>query len=132
MALFLVVDDSAIIRKGVRNILVAEGYETIEAENGNEALKMVEDHTPDCIILDLIMSEMGGIEVLKALSKKKSKTPVIILTADIQDVVREECLELGAVAFLNKPPLNEEILGAINIAMGKKQEAINEHDSRTN
>ncbi len=132
MALFLVVDDSAIIRKGVRNILVAEGYETIEAENGNEALKMVEDHTPDCIILDLIMSEMGGIEVLKALSKKKSKTPVIILTADIQDVVREECLELGAVAFLNKPPLNEEILGAINIAIGKKQEAINEHDSRTN
>jgi CheY-like chemotaxis protein len=132
MALFLVVDDSAIIRKGVRNILVAEGYETIEAENGNEALKMVENHTPDCIILDLIMSEMGGIEVLKALSKKKSKTPVIILTADIQDVVREECLELGAVAFLNKPPLNEEILGAINIAIGKKQEAINEHDSRTN
>lgn len=132
MALFLVVDDSAIIRKGVRNILVAEGYETIEAENGNEALKMAEDHTPDCIILDLIMSEMGGIEVLKALSKKKSKIPVIILTADIQDVVREECLELGAVAFLNKPPLNEEILGAINIAIGKKQEAINEHDSRTN
>lgn len=73
MALFLVVDDSAIIRKGVRNILVAEGYETIEAENGNEALKMVEDHTPDCIILDLIMSEMGGIEVLKALSKKKNE-----------------------------------------------------------
>ena len=120
MALFLVVDDSVIIRKGVRNILVAEGYETIEAENGNEALKMLTDHTPDCIILDLIMSEMGGIEVLKALSKKKSKIPVIILTADIQDVVRKECLELGAVAFLNKPPLNEEILGAINIAIGKK------------
>jgi len=132
MALFLIVDDSVIIRKGVRNILVAEGYETIEAENGNEALKMLTDHTPDCIILDLIMSEMGGIEVLKALNKKKSKIPVIILTADIQDVVREECLELGAVAFLNKPPLNKEILGAINIAIGKKQEAVNEHDTRTN
>lgn len=132
MALFLVVDDSAIIRKGVRKILGAKGYETIEAKNGNEALEMVEDHTPDCIILDLIMPEMAGIDVLKVLSKKKSKIPVIILTADIQDVVREECLELGAVAFLNKPPSNEEILDAINIAIGKKQEAINEHDTRTN
>jgi CheY-like chemotaxis protein len=132
MALFLVVDDSAIIRKGVRKILGAKGYETIEAKNGNEALKMVEDHAPDCIILDLIMPEMGGIEVLKVLSKNKSKIPVIILTADIQDVVREECLELGAVAFLNKPILNEEMIGAINIAIGKKQEAINEHDTRTN
>lgn len=132
MALFLVVDDSAIIRKGVRKILGAKGYETTEAKNGNEALKMVEDHAPDCIILDLIMPEMGGIEVLKVLSKNKSKIPVIILTADIQDVVREECLELGAVAFLNKPILNEEMIGAINIAIGKKQEAINEHDTRTN
>jgi CheY-like chemotaxis protein len=113
MATILVIDDSKFQRKRIIEILKAEGHEILEAPDGKEGLEMAEQYQPNCIVCDMVMPNVGGIEVLKTLREKKSLIPVIILTADIQEPVREHCLNLGARAFLNKPPKKEELIDAL-------------------
>ncbi len=120
MALILVVDDSLTTRTAVCKVLKADGHETIEAADGKRALDMAATQKLDCIVLDLIMPDLGGLEVLKALREQGSKVPVVVLTADIQDVVREECLELGATDFINKPLMEREMGGAVKTALSLK------------
>ena len=117
MATILVVDDSQLIRKGVVEFVRKEGHEPLEAVNGAEALEKIDEYVPDCILLDLIMPDLRGFEVLKTLRERKSGIPVIVLTADIQEDTRKECLELGAVNFLNKPPNEEDVRHAIRSAL---------------
>jgi CheY-like chemotaxis protein len=113
MATILVIDDSKFQRKRIIEVIKSEGHETIEATNGKEGLDLAEQYQPHCIVCDMVMPDVGGIEVLTTLKAKKSLIPVIILTADIQDPVREQCLSLGARAFLNKPLKKEELLDAL-------------------
>ncbi len=120
MASILVVDDSLTTRAAVCKVLKAEGHEPIEAADGKVALDMAATQKLDCIVLDLIMPDLGGVEVLKALREQGSKVPVVVLTADIQDMAREECLELGASAFINKPLIQSELGGAVKTALGAK------------
>lgn len=101
--LVLVADDSRTSRHFICFILEKAGYKTIQAENGLETIEIYKDHKPCCIILDLLMPEMDGLEVLIELKKIKSETPVIVLTADVQEEVKTECFENGAKAFINKP-----------------------------
>jgi len=129
MAIFLVVDDSPVTRKTVCKIIKEEGHDTMEASNGREGLEIINTHKPDCIILDLIMPEVGGFEVLETLRDRGSKIPVIVLTADIQKIVKQECIDLGAKAFLNKPMLKKELRGKINKVLGLEKE--NAHESDT-
>lgn len=113
MATILVIDDSKFQRKRIIEILKAEGYEILEAPDGKEGLELAEQYQPNFIVCDMVMPNVGGVEVLTTLRAKKSPIPVIILTADIQEPVREQCLNLGARAFLNKPPKKEELIGAL-------------------
>jgi CheY-like chemotaxis protein len=113
MATILVIDDSRFQRKRITEVLKAEGHETLEASDGKEGLELAEQNQPHCIVCDMVMHDVGGIEVLETLRGKKSLIPVIILTADIQDPVREQCLNLGARAFLNKPLKKEELIDAL-------------------
>ena len=113
MAKILVTDDSMFLRRRTGNILKSAGHEVIEASDGNACLEQLAEAEPDLIFLDLVMPEMDGMEVLKHLQAAEHTVPVIVLTADIQDVVREECLQLGAVAFINKPPKEDEVLAAV-------------------
>ena len=132
MALILIVEDSSTMRKAIRKIVKAEGHDTLEAPDGREGLEIAATHAPDCILLDLIMPEVDGLEVLKALRERGSKIPVIVLTADIQEIVRKECLELGATAFINKPLIGNKLLDTIQKALGFKEEVSNEPDTRPN
>ncbi len=132
MALILIADDSLTTREAISKLLKSQGHETMEAVDGSEALKMVGTHGPDCIVLDLIMPVLGGLEVLKVLHDQGSKIPVVVLTADIQDVVQEECMELGAVAYVNKPMIQSELCDAIKKAVSLKKETLNESDPQGN
>lgn len=105
----LIVDDSKFQRGQLSKTLIASGYEVSEAGNGVEALQKIKAENFNLIVTDLLMPEMSGIELLKELSTNNNKTPIIVLTADIQEPVKQECLDLGAKAFLNKP-FNSEIL----------------------
>jgi len=111
--LVLVADDSRTSRALLCSIVEKEGFSTVQAENGIDAIKIVAEHTADFLILDLLMPEMDGFEVLKDLNEKNISIPTIVLTADIQDEVREECFELGARGFVNKPFSESELCETI-------------------
>ena len=118
MALVLIVDDSSFQRRMIRNILAGDGHETIEAGDGGAGIEMAAAHSPDCMLMDLLMPGVSGLEALETLHDQGNSIPVIILTSDIQDSVRQQCLDLGARVFLNKPPKAEELLGAIRTVLG--------------
>lgn len=118
MALILVTDDSKFLRRRTISILTAAGHQTVEACHGIECIEQLPLLKPELIFLDLVMPELDGIGVLKQLKQDNNRIPVIVLTADIQASVKKECLELGAIAFINKPPKEDEVLGAIDLALG--------------
>ncbi len=116
MALILIVEDAWFTRRAICKILQKEGYKTLEAVNGREGLELLQLHHPDCMLLDLLMPEIDGWGVLKALTEMQAKVPVIVITADIQASTRQKCLELGAIALINKPPKADELRQALKTA----------------
>ena len=113
MATILIVDDSIFSRRALRKTLSSEGYQVLEAINGRHGLEMIQEHQPDCVLLDMLMPELDGTEVLEELNEQGIEVPVIVVTADIQEHTQARCLELGAKAFLNKPPKNGQLQQAI-------------------
>lgn len=115
----LVVDDSKFIVAAVGRTLKENGYDVIEAYNGSEAIDKAGKEAPDCMLLDLLMPEIDGLQVLKMLKEAGISIPAIILTADIQETTKKKCLESGAAAFLNKPPQGPEMIAAIRKVTGE-------------
>lgn len=124
MACILVIEDSLHIRKLVRDILVTNGYMIIEAEDGLQGLQLATAESPDCILLDLIMPGISGLDVLKELHEVSSKIPVIIVTSHLQDSVHKQCLDFGAAAFINKPFSKNELLNSVKKVLGSKEKSI--------
>lgn len=122
MPRILVTDDSQLTRRILKTILVAEGHQVLEAPSGSAALEMMATENPDCVLLDLLMPVMDGFEVLKELAEKGIRIPVVVLTADIQETVRQKCMKMGAVYFLNKPPKEEELRVAVEAALCSQKE----------
>ncbi len=122
MALILIVDDAVITRTIIRKIVQGQGYTTLEADNGQKAVEMALIHKPDCILLDLLLPELNGWQVLQALNEKGSKIPVIFITADTQDTTRDKCLGLGALAVINKPPKLSQLQEVIKEALAVNEE----------
>ncbi|MGR3176490.1 MAG: response regulator transcription factor [Candidatus Anammoxibacter sp.] len=114
MAKILVIDDSSLTRTMTGHILKGLGHEPIFAVNGEEGIKLAAEEKPECIILDLLLPGMSGKEILTALQEKKIDIPVAIVTANTQDIVKEECLKLGAVCVVYKPVKKEELEKVIN------------------
>ena len=117
MARVLLVDDSMYQRIKIRKFLEVAGYEVVEAKDGEEGLHMAVSSEPDCMLLDLLMPKVSGMDVLRELREKNLKLPIIIHTSDIQEETRQECLALGAVAFLNKPSRDENVIAVIELAI---------------
>ncbi|HEY92698.1 MAG TPA: response regulator transcription factor [Dehalococcoidia bacterium] len=108
----LVVDDEERILNFLRSKLKASGYEVLTASNGLEGLEQVEAQEPELIVLDLLMPEMDGLEMLKEL-RSFSTVPVIILTAKGADADRIKGLQLGADDYLPKPFNPDELVARI-------------------
>lgn len=106
----LVVDDSLFQRKIITRMLSAHGYEVYTADNGRAALETLQDGLPDCVLMDLLMPEMNGFEVLEVLQAAGNPVPIVICTADIQKSTHEECMRLGARGVLSKPVDEQELL----------------------
>ncbi len=112
----LVVDDSGLARKMLRMILDGIGHEVIEAKSAAEGLEVAAKEKPDCITSDLLMPGMTGLDFLEAMREQKIRIPVIVMTADIQQDTKDQCMKLGAIAFLNKPPTKESLEEAVGKA----------------
>ncbi len=119
MARILHVDDSSFSRLQIGKVLKNAGHELLQAENGRAGLAAVQEQSPNLIITDILMPEMDGIVFLEALRQLGNRIPVLVITADVQHDTRENCLALGAVGLLNKPPRDEELLAAVAQALGQ-------------
>lgn len=108
----LVVDDSVVIRKMVEIALENESYNIVSVASGKEALNYLDETTPDLIILDIMLNDMNGLDVLKAIKASK-QIPVVMLSA--KDTPREttKAKQLGADDFIPKPFKDEELVGKI-------------------
>lgn len=113
MSRILITDDSMAQRMILSDMVKAAGHETWTANNGWEALERMRAEPPDCLLLDLLMPEMDGVQLLEALKAENIHIPVIVISADIQEWIRNQCIELGAKEFLNKPPKAEALCSAI-------------------
>ena len=106
----LIVDDSAFSRRMINGAIPGcWDVEISEASDGKKALAICETINFDYIFLDLTMPEMDGIEVLEHLKEKKYPAKVFVISADIQQPVREEAAALGALAFIPKPISAEKL-----------------------
>ena len=110
--LVLVVDDEALTRQMIVMFLKMAGYETVEAEDGVDALKQVDLHQPDALILDVMMPEMDGITMCKKLRANPvtAAIPVLMLSGRSQVGAEEEGLAAGANAYMKKPMDHKEML----------------------
>jgi CheY-like chemotaxis protein len=113
MSRILITDDSLLQRKTLSAIVQNEGHTVETATNGREALEIIQANPPDCLLLDMLMPEVDGIQVLETLKANDCRLPVIVLTADIQEWMKTRCLELGAAAFLNKPVKQDRLCAAL-------------------
>ena len=121
MARILVIDDSKLARQTCCNALTKMAHETLEAATGREGLEIVERESPDVIVLDLLMPDLEGQEVLKILQQRFPSIPVVVLTANTQRNAAEECLELGAVQVINKFVDPDELKNAVhNVLVGER------------
>lgn len=98
----LVVDDEALLVKGIRLNLQNEGYEVITGSNGAEAVLAAQTQEPDLIILDVMMPEMDGLEACTRI-REFSQVPIIMLTAKADDMDKLMGFEQGADDYLTKP-----------------------------
>jgi len=109
----LVVDDNPDIRTMLRSYLESEGFEILTAENGQKALFVAREGKPDCIVLDMMMPEMGGSDFIRIYTAE-SDVPIIVLTARVEETDKVLGLELGADDYMTKPFSLRELTARIN------------------
>ena len=112
----LVVDDEPSILRVVTANLRARGYEALTAASGNDALTVIETQQPDCIVLDLGLPDVGGLEVLRRL-RAWTTTPVVILTAVDDEHRRAMAFDLGADDYVTKPFAMADLLARVRGAL---------------
>lgn len=113
MATIMVVDDSGYARRMHRRILEGGGYTVLEATSGMEALERYFLDRPDLVLLDLSMEDIGGLEVLGKLCEMDSAARVVIVSADVQRSTERLATEGGALAFVGKPVMPEQLLATV-------------------
>lgn len=119
MALTMVLaDDHRIVREGLRALLRLEPTVRLvgEAEDGLEALRLVERHRPDVLVLDLMMPRLGGLEVTRRVTGLSPRTRVVILSMHADEAYVAEALRAGAAAYVLKGSGAEELLHAVREA----------------
>jgi DNA-binding NarL/FixJ family response regulator len=119
----ILADDHKLVRQGIRSLLEAQpGFEVIgEANDGQEALKLIETLAPDIAFLDVMMPNMNGIETSKLVHQRGLKTKVIFLSMHANATYAVRALQSGALAYLLKDSDFTEILQAVeNVMEGKR------------
>ncbi len=102
-ARILVIDDNRAMVDILAVCLDEEGHTVLSALTSDEGLKLVTLFQPELVLLDIVLPEMNGIEVLKRIRSINPSTRVVMLTGNIDPLVARTALELGAVAYLDKP-----------------------------
>ena len=119
----LVVEDDPSILRGLQMNLGLEGFRTVCAHDGEEALAMMRSHKPDLMLLDLMLPKLGGLEVIKRLRVDDPDTPIIVLSAKDQEGDKVLALSLGADDYVTKPFSIVEVIARIRVALRRRRRA---------
>jgi two-component system, chemotaxis family, chemotaxis protein CheY len=110
----LIVDDAEFLRVRISKMLIGDGYEVTEAENGLRAVDLYREVHPDVVLMDITMPEMDGLSALKEIRSFDPKARVIMLTALGQESIVLQAIKSGARDFVVKPFERERVLSAIS------------------
>ncbi|MEO8458509.1 MAG: response regulator transcription factor [Chloroflexota bacterium] len=121
MSRILVVDDEPTLVATVKFNLESEGYDVVSATDGEEAIAAFRNSEPDLVILDLMLGEMHGFEICRAI-RKESDIPILILTARTEEVDKVVGLELGADDYMTKPFSMKELLARVRARLRRRDE----------
>ncbi len=113
MAKILIVDDAEFLRVRISKMLIGDGYEVVEAENGVISIEKYKTDKPDIVLMDITMPEMDGLTALKEIRALDPQAKIIMLTALGQESVVLEAIRSGAKDFVVKPFERERVLSAI-------------------
>ena len=115
MLKIVIADDHIVLRQGLRSLLQqTEGWDVVaEASDGFELLPLVESHSPDLVIIDLCMPNLGGIESICRMQKLQNKPTVLVLSAREDEVSVSEAIKAGAKGYVPKSSTNDELQFAI-------------------
>jgi phosphate regulon transcriptional regulator PhoB len=122
----LVVEDEADIRKLVQYSLAQERYKVIEAEDGEQALKLLQRARPNLVILDLMLPGMSGLELCKLLRERQetAQLPILMLTAKAGEADKVVGLEMGADDYLAKPFSPREMVARVRAILRRADAAV--------
>lgn len=120
MPRILVVDDAKTMRDSVKDLLIPNGYEVIEAENGEQGLDMLGKHSVDLIISDLNMPGMDGLTMCNHIKQQDYRIPIFILTTQNSPDLKARAKEYGVVAWIVKPHKNETLLKGIQKVLAER------------
>ena len=113
-------DDEPSIRKFLRASLKQEGYDVIEAADGEEALQLMEQTLPDLVILDLVMPKLDGFEVCRQI-REWSLVPIIVLSGRLEEAHKVRSLRLGADDYLTKPFGIDEMIARVEAVLSAER-----------
>ncbi|CAH1855220.1 response regulator YycF [Convivina intestini] len=123
MHTILVVDDEKPISDIIKFNLTKEGYEVITAADGQQALDLYEEENPDLVLLDQMLPEVDGIEVLRQI-RSKSDIPIIMVTAKDSEIDKVLGLEMGADDYVTKPFSNRELVARVKANLRSRKVAV--------
>src|SRR5258707_2027332 len=123
----LVVDDKASVTRLLRDYLTEHGFRIVTAGDGREALYVARHEKPDLVLLDIMMPEMDGFEFLRHFRKERN-TPVIMLTAKMEETDKVVGLELGADDYVTKPFGMAELVARVRAVLRRAYEEVSSPD----
>ena len=115
--LILIVEDDPSIRLGLRKSLSFDGYQVIEAGDGEQGLELAFSQRPDLIVLDVMLPRINGFEVCRTIRRHDKTTPILILSAKEQEYDKITGLEQGADDYITKPFSVRELVARIKAAL---------------
>lgn len=120
MAKLLITDDAAFMRMTLKKIVTDAGYEVVgEAENGQQAIDLYNEHRPDLVTMDITMPEMNGIEALKGIKSLDPNAKVLMCSAMGQQNMVVDAIQKGAIDFIVKPFDETRIKEALDNALAR-------------
>ena len=112
-----VVDDDASVRRALGRLLAACSFDIQTYGSAREFMKSGDHSPPECLVLDLHMPDISGLDLQHHLRRAGINIPTVVITAHNEPGLRERCQSAGAAAFLLKPLSRESLIGAINAAI---------------
>jgi two-component system chemotaxis response regulator CheY len=111
----MIIDDAVFMRNILRAIIKDKGYTVVaEAASGIEAMRTLHEYTPDIVILDIILPDANGLDLLESILKTCPQAKVVICSSIGQEPIIKKALDHGAKAFIQKPFTPEKVLDALD------------------